>query len=430
MKINTLVRFRNNPSQHDNILESINLNKYNIENIETTLSTDLIYEKYIKSYIQSTMTEHYNSTILAYGYSGSGKTYTINGILPLIIRELFSELRTACGSETSGSGIISSKTTNDNSSILDHRSHLRSPGSTLRSRLQSNTELKIGISVVEIYSDRAYDLLSIDNNEVIVLGNGDSTARVINHKTEGSLQSCINNVLSSRIQASTSINRNSSRSHMIIKFLYENASIFVVDLAGCERVCKSKAEGITLAEGKIINKNISSLHDVIMATSLKQQHIPYRNSKLTTLLKQSFGGDSKTFIFLCCSSELVNIQETNQTLDFGSRCMAIENRPKVHLTYVDAKDTMIQELQDEITDLKLQISLLVTHNKDLDDCINTFNTVEKNEVPITVDTQTNTVPISTDTAERIKSGISTLKSGIANLHSQIKSAPVTCGCFG
>jgi hypothetical protein len=321
MKIDTLARFR--PPDTEQILSLLDWKKYNIENIDTGLPPTTIYNKYIKQYVDATKIDHYNSTIIAYGYSGSGKTYTINSIIPPIVNELFLPIN-----ESTNKDII-----------------------------------RIGISVVEIYSDRAYDLLD-SNKEVIVLGNGDSTANIFTYDTPESLLSCVSEAIINRTQYATSINKTSSRSHMIIKFVYENANLFIADLAGCERVCKSKAVGTTLEEGKSINRNISSLHDVIIAASLKQSHIPYRNSKLTTLLRQSFGGDSKTFILLCCSSILSNLQETKQTLEFGARCMIIENKPKIHIKYIDTRDILISELQLEIESLKLRLNECVVRNTD------------------------------------------------------------------
>jgi hypothetical protein len=363
MNIESLVRFR--PHTNYDVRNHINWKKYNVGNIETLISNQDMYFKYVKQYVRFTIEGHYNSTIIAYGYSGSGKTYTVNGILPFVINELFKSLV----SNRSTTPSVDLGNISDPLRFIDamqSRDPIEAPlrGETsINSLNYIESEFKgLGVSAVEVYLDKARDL--IDDRDVDVLGNGDSTATVVYHTKLKSVHSCIDTLLQKRTQYSTSINNTSSRSHLVIRLVCDRASFYIVDLAGCERVCKSKVDGITLEESKTINKNISALHDVILAASLKQTFIPYRNSKITTLLKQSLGGDSKTFVFLCCSSRQEDLLETNQTLDFGSKCMSIENKPIVHIVILELRNE-IKTLTDKMKDMAEYLELLNSKDKAL-----------------------------------------------------------------
>lgn len=143
-----------------------------------------------------------------------------------------------------------------------------------------------------------------------------------------------------RINA-TSLNQVSSRSHCIftlnIKGRDRNSlaevysKIHLVDLAGSERVSKSQAEGIVLTEAKSINLSLTYLEQVIVALNQKSKygktksHIPYRNSLLTTLLKDSLGGNCKTVMIATVSVDISNLEETVSTLRFSQRVKKIEN---------------------------------------------------------------------------------------------------------
>ncbi|DBB16743.1 TPA: hypothetical protein ACH3X3_014985 [Trebouxia sp. C0006] len=99
-----------------------------------------------------------------------------------------------------------------------------------------------------------------------------------------------------------------------------------VDLAGSERQTKSAAEGQTLEEGKLINKSLSALGNVVNAlTDGKSSHVPYRDSKLTRVLQDSLGGTANTALIICCSPSLDNAAETLSSLRFGVRARGIVN---------------------------------------------------------------------------------------------------------
>ena len=98
----------------------------------------------------------------------------------------------------------------------------------------------------------------------------------------------------------------------------------MVDLAGCERISRSGAEGQQLKEATSINQSLSALGDVIGSLCQKSKHIPYRNSKLTHLLADSLGGDSKCLMFVNMSPSITNATESINSLNFATRCRATE----------------------------------------------------------------------------------------------------------
>ena len=114
----------------------------------------------------------------------------------------------------------------------------------------------------------------------------------------------------------------------------KTGTLHLVDLAGSEKIAKTGAAGQTLEEAKNINKSLSCLGKVIVAlTDKKQSHIPYRESKLTRILSESLGGNSKTCLIITCSPHPFNDQETLSTLRFGARARNIKNTPKVNREY-------------------------------------------------------------------------------------------------
>ncbi len=128
----------------------------------------------------------------------------------------------------------------------------------------------------------------------------------------------------------TDMNKQSSRSHSIFimtisqrnnsDFSTKTGKLFLVDLAGSEKVGKTNAKGQTLDEAKNINKSLTSLGLVINTlTDGKSSHIPYRDSKLTRVLQESLGGNSKTCLIITCSPSIFNEAETIGTLRFGKR---------------------------------------------------------------------------------------------------------------
>lgn len=112
----------------------------------------------------------------------------------------------------------------------------------------------------------------------------------------------------------------------------------LVDLAGSEKLQKTMAEGLVLDEGKMINKSLLALGQVIVALN-ENKYVPYRDSKLTRLLEQSLGGNSKTSLIITCSPAIYNEQETLSTLRFGSRAQKILNKPVINREYTVGRNS-------------------------------------------------------------------------------------------
>lgn len=147
-----------------------------------------------------------------------------------------------------------------------------------------------------------------------------------------------------RAVSATNMNAESSRSHslFILTLIMTNVEdsscktgkLYLVDLAGSEKISKTGAQGQTLEEAKNINQSLTTLGKVIVAlTDKKISHIPYRESKLTRILSESLGGNSKTLLIVTCSPHPYNEAETLSTLRFGSRARNIKNTPKVNREY-------------------------------------------------------------------------------------------------
>ena len=127
----------------------------------------------------------------------------------------------------------------------------------------------------------------------------------------------------------------------------------LVDLAGSERQKKTGASGVRLKEGSKINLSLSALGNVISALSMgKAEHIPYRDSKLTRLLQNSLGGNTKTVMIANIGPADVSYEETLSTLRYANRAKNIQNKPKIN---EDPKDAMLRQYQEEIKMLKLKL---------------------------------------------------------------------------
>lgn len=125
-------------------------------------------------------------------------------------------------------------------------------------------------------------------------------------------------------------------------------------MAGSERQSKTGATGATLKEGIKINLSLTALGNVISAlVESKSQHIPYRDSKLTRLLQDSLGGNTKTVMIAAVSPADYNYEETLSTLRYAARAKAIKNKPKIN---EDPKDALLKEYEEEIKKLKEMLS--------------------------------------------------------------------------
>lgn len=287
----------------------------------------------------------YNGTVFAYGQTGAGKSYTMmgtdidseasKGIIPRIVEQIFASI-------------------------------LASPG---------NIEYTVRVSYMEIYMERIRDLLSPQNDNLPI---HEEKSRGVYVK--GLLEIYVSSVQevyevmrrggTARAVAATNMNQESSRSHSIfvINITQKNVEtgsaksgqLFLVDLAGSEKVGKTGASGQTLEEAKKINKSLSALGMVINSlTDGKSTHIPYRDSKLTRILQESLGGNSRTTLIINCSPSSYNDAETLSTLRFGVRAKAIKNKAKINaeLSPTELKQ-QLRKAQNQVTTYESYVSSL------------------------------------------------------------------------
>jgi hypothetical protein len=164
------------------------------------------------------------------------------------------------------------------------------------------------------------------------------------------------------------MNEESSRSHTVLLLTVtqkntetlhvRRGKLVLVDLAGSERLAKTGAEGLRLEEAKNINRSLTSLGMVINALSDGKPHVPYRDSKLTRVLEESLGGNSRTCLIICCAPELHHSNESISTLRFGERAKRVKNRAIVNeeLSTFELQ-LLLNRAMEEIAGLKAQIGL-------------------------------------------------------------------------
>lgn len=200
----------------------------------------------------------------------------------------------------------------------------------------------IEASFLEIYNETIRDLLGsgdANTKHEVKLVNPTNTGnthevmvtnvKTVNVTSESQVYSLLEKATQNRAVAATQCNERSSRSHSVfrLKLVGENqltgekcqGTLNLIDLAGSERLSQSCSTGERLRETKNINKSLSNLGNVIMALANKEQHIPYRNSKLTFLLQNSLGGNSKSLMFVNISPKEESLQETLCSLRFATK---------------------------------------------------------------------------------------------------------------
>eukprot|EP00960_Hanusia_phi_P041311 754936-Hanusia_phi.AAC.5 len=342
---------------------------------------EVIYDDCVRELVRGCL-KGYNATVLAYGQTGSGKTYTMGstsidamledeqGIIPRAIRQLFDDIKE-------------------------------------QKVKQPDVQYKIHVSFLEIYNEEIKDLL--DNqphlhgkHKNISLREGPNGSIVVTGVTEEPVETCeemfhcLERGTVCRSVGSTSMNSVSSRSHAIFTVTIEQSTdmqfsgseseggaqegsqephgsssitskFHFVDLAGSERAKRTQAAGERLKEGININYGLlvaslalarcpcdacQVLGNVISALgdeSRKGSHVPYRDSKLTRMLQDSIGGNSRTLMIACISPADSNFAESYNTLVYANRARNIKNKPVVNR---DPREAQLEAMKDQILRLK------------------------------------------------------------------------------
>ncbi|XP_070000439.1 kinesin-like protein KIF3A isoform X3 [Penaeus vannamei] len=285
--------------------------------------------------------EGYNGTIFAYGQTGTGKTFTMEGVRSV------PELK----------GIIP----NSFAHIFGHIA-----------KAEEDKKFLVRVSYLEIYNEEVRDLLRQDQSMRLEVKERpdvgvyvkDLLTHVVHNADEMDKIMTLGN--KNRAVGATNMNAHSSRSHAIFTITIECAErgvdgqqhwrvgkLHLVDLAGSERQSKTGATGQRLKEASKINLSLSTLGNVISAlVDGRSTHIPYRNSKLTRLLQDSLGGNSKTLMCANIGPASYNYDETISTLRYANRAKNICNKAKIN---EDPKDALLRRLQDEIKTLRGQL---------------------------------------------------------------------------
>eukprot|EP01132_Coremiostelium_polycephalum_P005728 gene5728-7125_t len=269
----------------------------------------MVFEE-ISQLVQSAL-DGYNTCIFTYGQTGSGKTWTMEG----------------------------SQTHPDNRGMIPRT--VEKIFATSESLKPKGWTYEMEACFLEIYNETINDLLnpkadSATKYDIKHEGNTTSVTNLtmskVNHPRE--VYELLSLAARTRSVAKTLSNERSSRSHSVFQlklFGYNSISgektqgiLNLIDLAGSERINKSGVSGDRLKETQAINKSLSSLSDVISALANKEQHVPFRNSKLTYLLQNSLGGNSKTLMFVNISPELKDVNETVSSLRFATKVNSCE----------------------------------------------------------------------------------------------------------
>nr|AMS24252.1 kinesin 14-IIIb protein [Marsilea vestita] len=304
----------------------------------------------------------FNVCIFAYGQTGTGKTFTMQG-------------------SESNRGV--------NYRTLEKLFNLAA-------EREGHFEYNMFVSVLEVYNEEIRDLLApsgLQNGKKLEVKQISEGVHHVPGVVEAPV-TCVEQawkVLEAggrgRAVGSTNANKHSSRSHGLVCIVVKgenvitgetvNSKLWLIDLAGSERVGKTDAQGDRLKEAQNINKSLSALGDVIHALAKRSSHVPYRNSKLTHLLQDSLGGQSKTLMLVQISPSGQDVGETLCSLNFASRARGIEfgcarkqadpaelgkYKKMVEKANQDAKqkDELIKELQEALK-VKDQSSKLVSN---------------------------------------------------------------------
>ncbi|XP_063683098.1 kinesin-like protein KIF9 isoform X2 [Bolinopsis microptera] len=303
---------------------------------------DSVYNDCVSQIVDKAL-DGYNGTVMAYGQTGAGKTFTITG---------------------------STENFQERGMIPRALSHLYQ---SINSMIEHSVIVRV--SYMEIYNEILTDLLADENEEPKTLtiseDAGLTVVKGLNVRLADNEEEALNLLFegeTNRVIAEHALNHASSRSHCVFTVHIESRSrtqsssnftlskLNFVDLAGSERLGKTKSEGLTKKEAMYINQSLTFLEQVIIAVAdRKREHVPFRQSKLTHVLKDSIGGNCNTVMIANIWGEAAQLEETISTLRFGTRMMCVANEPlqNVHFDPV----LLVKEYEQEIKSLKMELAM-------------------------------------------------------------------------
>ncbi|PIA37221.1 hypothetical protein AQUCO_03000067v1 [Aquilegia coerulea] len=343
-----------------------------------------VYEVVAKPVVESVL-NGFNGTVMAYGQTGTGKTHTVG--------RLGKEDPSECG-------------------IMVR---------AMKDILATSGSFNVEISYLQLYLESVQDLLLPEKNNIHIAEDSKTGevslpgAAVIKVRDLDHFLQLLQIGEANRHAANTKLNTESSRSHAILMVYLQKtyqgkaenekssltkhnkndvparngapmlikSKLLIVDLAGSERIDKSGSEGHMLEEAKFINLSLTSLGKCINALAENSPHIPTRDSKLTRLLRDSFGGSARTSLIITIGPSARNRAETASTIMFGQRAMKIVNMVKLKEEY--DYESLCRKLENQVdhltAELERQQKLREDDQKDmqkkLKDCRNSFAVVEK-----------------------------------------------------
>ncbi|ONL92876.1 Di-glucose binding protein with Kinesin motor domain [Zea mays] len=295
---------------------------------------DIVYAD--ASPLVTSVLDGYNVCIFAYGQTGTGKTFTMEG--------------------TESNRGVNYRTLEELFNIAEER--------------KESVTYDLSVSVLEVYNEQIRDLLATSPSKKLEIKPNSEGQNHVPGLVEAKIEN-INEVWkvlqtgsNARAVGSNNVNEHSSRSHCMLCITVRaknqlngectSSKLWLVDLAGSERLAKTDVQGERLKEAQNINRSLSALGDVISALATKNSHIPYRNSKLTHLLQDSLGGDSKALMFVQISPSDNDVSETLSSLNFASRVRRIELGPaKKHVDTAELQKTK-QTLERAKQELRLK----------------------------------------------------------------------------
>ncbi|NXK69474.1 KIF9 protein, partial [Sylvietta virens] len=324
---------------------------FKLDGLLHNASQEMVYETVAKDLVAKAL-QGYNGTIMCYGQTGAGKTYTMTG----------------AASEYRNRGIIPRAI----------QQVFKSAGEFL------NILVTVRISYLEIYNEALFDLLApalgrgCRDSQLAVMDGPQGvyvkglSIHPVSHEEEALhllLEFCLHwQGETNRVIAEHSLNKNSSRSHCIFTMYIEcrsrdytnhkclKSKITLIDLAGSERLSKTGSEGQVRVEASYINRSLSFLEQLVIALAdPKREHIPFRQSKLTHVLKDSLGGNCNTILVTNIYGEAEHAEETLSSLRFATRMNWVTAEPAPNEPFY--REASVKALEQEIRILKQELIL-------------------------------------------------------------------------